>query len=88
MLKDVKTALNYKDKTMMQKIIAYMIRPKVEYAEVVWSPHKNKQHKTVKTSENSPHIDKSKGINIQGKIKGDSTDNTGKKKRKRRLNYK
>ena len=27
---------------MMRKIIITMIRPKLEYAEVIWSPHKKK----------------------------------------------
>ena len=27
---------------MMRKIITTMIRPKLEYAEVLWSPHKKK----------------------------------------------
>ncbi len=31
------------DKEMMRKIILTMIRPKLEYASVVWSPHKKKE---------------------------------------------
>ena len=30
------------DKDMMKKIIATMKRPRLEYAAVVWSPHKKK----------------------------------------------
>ena len=30
------------DKDMMEKIIATMIHPRLEYAPVVWSPHKKK----------------------------------------------
>ena len=42
MLQNVKTAFHYMDKDMMKKIIVTMIRPKLEYAAVVWSPHKKK----------------------------------------------
>ena len=35
-------AFNFLDKGMMRKIITAMIRPKLEYAEVIWSPHKKK----------------------------------------------
>ena len=35
-------ALHFLDKDMMKKIITTMIRPKLEYAEVLWSPHKKK----------------------------------------------
>ena len=35
-------ALHFLDKDMMRKIITTMIRPKLEYAEVIWFPHKKK----------------------------------------------
>ena len=35
-------AFHFLDKDMMKKIITTMIRPKLEYAEVIWSPHKKK----------------------------------------------
>ena len=41
-LRNIKVAFNYMDKEMMKKIIMTMIRPKLEYAETVWSPHKKK----------------------------------------------
>ena len=35
-------AFHFLDKDMMGKIITTMIRPKLEYAEVIWSLHKKK----------------------------------------------
>ena len=42
MLKNIRIAFNFLDKNMMRKIITTMIRPKLKYAEVLWSPHKKK----------------------------------------------
>ena len=41
LLKRMKMAFSYIDTDMM-KLICTMIRPKLEYAETVWSPHKKK----------------------------------------------
>ena len=35
-------AFHFLDKDVIKKIITIMIRPKLEYAEVIWSPHKKK----------------------------------------------
>ena len=35
-------AFHFLNKDMTRKIITSMIRPKLEYAEVIWSPHKKK----------------------------------------------
>ena len=35
-------SFHFIDKNMMIDIITTMIRPKVKYAEVIWSPHKKK----------------------------------------------
>ena len=45
MLRNIGVAFHYMDKDMMRKIIATMIRPKMEYAETVWSPYKKKHVK-------------------------------------------
>ena len=42
MLRNVQMAFHFLDKDMMRKIITTVIRPKLEYAEVIWSPHKKK----------------------------------------------
>ena len=42
MLSNIRVAIHYMDKDMMKKIIATMILPRLEYAAVVWSPHKKK----------------------------------------------
>ena len=42
LLRRVKMAFTYLDKDMMRKIIVTMVRPILEYAAVVWSPHKKK----------------------------------------------
>ena len=35
-------AFHFLDKDMMRKVITTMIRPKLEYAKVIWSQHKKK----------------------------------------------
>ena len=42
MLSRIRIAFNYIDVEMLAKIIKVMIRPKLEYAAVVWSPHLKK----------------------------------------------
>ena len=39
---NIRIAFSYIDANMMKKIIISMIRPKIEYAAVIWSPHKKK----------------------------------------------
>ena len=41
LLRNIRAAFNYLDENMMKLIVA-MIRPRLEYAAVVWSPHKKK----------------------------------------------
>ncbi len=45
MLRNIRVAFHFLDKDMMEKMITTMIRPKLEYAEMVWSPHKKKHVK-------------------------------------------
>ena len=40
-LANIRIAFSYMD-VMMKKIVTSMIRPKIEYAAVTWSPHKKK----------------------------------------------
>ena len=42
MLRNIRMAFHFLDKDMMRKIITTMIRPKLEYAEVIWSLYKKK----------------------------------------------
>ena len=42
LLKNIRLAFHYMDKEMMKKLISTVIRPRLEYAGVVWSPHKKK----------------------------------------------
>ena len=53
LLANIRVAFNYLDKEMMKKIITSIIRPKLEYAAVVWSPHKQKDKETGKDTKNS-----------------------------------
>ena len=43
MLKNIRVAFHFLDKDMMRKITTSMIRPKLKYAEVIWSLH-NRKH--------------------------------------------
>ena len=42
MLLNIRMDFHFLDKDVMRKIITTMIRPKLEYAEIIWSPHKKK----------------------------------------------
>ena len=42
MLKRIKIAFSYMDMDMMRTLISSLIRPRMEYAAVVWSPHTKK----------------------------------------------
>ena len=48
MLTNIRVVFHYMDKDMMKKIISTMIRPRLEYAAVVWSPHKKKDVTKIK----------------------------------------
>ena len=52
MLRNIRMAFHFLDKDMMGKIITIMIRPKLEYAELIWSPHKKKRIEIRKNTEN------------------------------------
>ena len=52
-LRNIRMAFHFLDKDMMKKIITSMIRPKLEYAYVIWSPHKKKRVEIRKDTENS-----------------------------------
>ena len=42
MLRNIRLAFHFLDRDRMRKIITTMIRPKLEYAEIMWSSHKKK----------------------------------------------
>ena len=42
LLRNIGLAFYYMDKEMMKKLISTIIRPRLEYAGVVWTPHKKK----------------------------------------------
>lgn len=57
MVGNIRISFDYMDKTMIRMIIKTMISPKIEYAEVMWLPHKKKPSKKIgKISENSHYI--------------------------------
>ena len=39
---NIRVAFNYMDEEMVRELIVAMIRPRLEYAAVVWSPHMKK----------------------------------------------
>ena len=41
-LRNIRMVFHFLDKDIMRKIITSMVRPKIKYAEVIWSPHKKK----------------------------------------------
>ena len=43
MLTNIRVAFNYMDKNMMKKIIASIVRPRMESAAVVWPPNLKKK---------------------------------------------
>ena len=45
LLKNIGIGFQYMDKEMMKKLISTIIRPRLEYAGVVWTPHKKKHIK-------------------------------------------
>ena len=42
MLRNIRMAFHFLEKVMMRKVITTMIKSKLEYAKVTWSPHKKK----------------------------------------------
>ena len=42
LLTNIRVAFHYMDTSMMKKILVSMVRPRLEYAAVVWSPHLKK----------------------------------------------
>ena len=42
MLTNIRVVFHYMDKDMMRRILTSMVRPKLEYAAVVWSPNAKK----------------------------------------------
>ena len=42
MVRNIWMVFHFLDKDIIRKIITTMIRPKLEYAEAIWSPHKKK----------------------------------------------
>ena len=45
MLQNIGLSFSYLDENMMKKILITMIRPQLEYAAVIWSPHMKKHVK-------------------------------------------
>ena len=45
LLRNIRMGLKYLDEEMINKLITLLIRPKLEYAAVIWSPHKKKDMK-------------------------------------------
>ena len=45
LLRNITMAFKYLDEEMSKKLITSLIRPKLEYAAVIWSPHKKKDIK-------------------------------------------
>ena len=44
LLNRIKIAFNFVDEDMLEKMIKTLIRPRLEYAAVVWSPHLKKAY--------------------------------------------
>ena len=48
MLANIRVAFQYMDRDMIKKILTSMIRPRLEYAAVVWSPNAKKDIRKLK----------------------------------------
>ena len=57
LLRNIRTSFTYLDKEMMRKIITSMIRMRLEYAAVIWSPHEKKHNKEAGTCADSSNED-------------------------------
>ena len=69
LLRNLLMAFYLLGKDMLRKIITTAIRPKLEYAEIIWSPHKKKHVEIGKNTENSNWDGaRFERPNIQGKI--------------------
>ena len=49
LLRNIKVAFNYIDEDMIKKIITTLIRPRLEYAALVWSPNLKKHIRKVES---------------------------------------
>ncbi len=47
LIRNIKAAFTYIDEEMVKKLIASMIRPRLEYAALVWSPNLKREIRTV-----------------------------------------
>ena len=47
MLQNIRFSFHYMDERMMKKILSTLIRPQLEYAAVIWSPHMRKHVKKI-----------------------------------------
>ena len=88
MLRNIRIAFHFLNKDMMRKIITAMIRSKLEYAEVRWSPCKKKHVLKLEriqriATKKVPEYD---DLTYEEILK-EMHLTTLRKKRKRRLNY-
>ena len=79
MLRNIRMAFHFLDKDMMRKNITSMIRPKLEYAEVIWWPHKKKNVLKIEKIQKIANKMVSWRSNIWGKIKRNATKHTWRK---------
>ncbi|MPC79396.1 hypothetical protein E2C01_073922 [Portunus trituberculatus] len=52
LLRNIELAFHYMDKEMMKELISTIIRPRLENAGVVWTPHKKKHKEAGETTKN------------------------------------
>ena len=94
-LRNIRMAFHFLDKDMMRKIITTMIRPKLEYAEVIWSTHTHTHTHTKKpvlklerihriATKMVPELE---DLTYEERLKQMQLNNIERKERKRRLNY-
>ncbi len=53
MLRKIRMTFHFVDNDIIKKILTSMIKPKMEYAEVIWSPYKKKHKLIGKNTRNS-----------------------------------
>ncbi len=87
LLRRIRQTFAYMDEEMVRKMIVSLIRPRLEYTSVAWSPYKKKDTRKLERSSESSYEDgtKYKGLVIRRETGKNTSINGGKEETKGRL---